>query len=271
MNAVTILHDDRLFPSEPTSRAIARRLYGTVCNLPIVSPHGHTEARWFAENEPFPDPTSLFIVPDHYIFRMLYSQGIAMEDLGIGQKELDGDEARRIWIRFAESYYLFRGTPTRMWLDFAFQELFGLEERLCGSNAGMYYDTISAKLASPAFRPRALYDQFNIEVMTTTNSPLDPLNYHQAIRDSGWKARILPTFRPDSVVDPEFDGFRQNVQRLGEMHGEDCTPVARLSARSAPARAGASKSSAARQPITGIRLPGQPIWTRAPPRRFLTG
>jgi glucuronate isomerase len=218
---VTILHEDRLFPSEPTSRAIARRLYGSVRDLPIVSPHGHTEARWFAENEPFPNPTTLFIVPDHYVFRMLYSQGIAMEDLGIGKKELDADEARKIWIRFAESYYLFRGTPTRMWLDHAFQEQFGLEERLCAGNANAYYDTISAKLSSPAFRPRALYDQFNIEAMATTNPPLDPLSYHQAIRDSGWKARIVPTFRPDSVVDPEFDGFRQNVQRLGEMHGED--------------------------------------------------
>ena len=162
MNAVTTLHEDRLFPSDPTIRAIARRLYGAVRNLPIVSPHGHTEARWFAENQPFPNPPSLFIVPDHYVFRMLYSQGIAMEELGIGQAEMGADEARRIWIRFAESYFLFRGTPTRMWLDFAFRELFGLNERLCGANAGAYYDTISAKLASPAFRPRALYDQFNI-------------------------------------------------------------------------------------------------------------
>jgi glucuronate isomerase len=221
MVAVTILHDDRLFPSEPTTRAIARRLYGAVRDLPIVSPHGHTDARWFAENEAFPNPTSLFIVPDHYVFRMLYSQGIALEDLGIGQQTLDEEQARRIWIRFAESYYLFRGTPTRMWLDHAFQEQFGLNERLCGANAGAYYDTISAKLASPAFRPRALYAQFNLEVLATTNTPLDPLTYHQAIRDSGWKARIVPTFRPDSVIDPEFDGFRQNVQKLGEMHGED--------------------------------------------------
>jgi glucuronate isomerase len=219
---VTILDDDRLFSSDPTVRAIARRLYGAVRNLPIVSPHGHTDARWFADNQPFPNPTSLFIVPDHYVFRMLYSQGIAMEEMGIGKPELDAEEARRIWFRFAESYYLFRGTPTRMWLDFAFQELFGLEERLSGANAGKYYDTISAKLASPAFLPRALYDQFNIEVLATTNSPLDTLAYHQAIRESGWKARIVPTFRPDSVVDPDFQGFRQNVQQLGEMHGEDC-------------------------------------------------
>jgi glucuronate isomerase len=155
IDAVTILHDDRLFPSEPTIRSIARRLYREVRDLPLLSPHGHTEARWFAENEPFPNPTTLLIVPDHYVFRMLYSQGIAMEDLGIGKKELDADEARKIWILFAKSYDLFRGTPTRMWLDYAFQEQFGLQERLSAANAEAYYDTISAKLASPAFRPRA--------------------------------------------------------------------------------------------------------------------
>ena len=222
MVAVPILHEDRLFPPEPSTRAVARRLYSSVRNLPLVSPHGHTEARWFAENEAFPDPTSLFIVPDHYVFRMLYSQGIPLEELGIGQPELSAEQARRIWRRFAESYYLFRATPTRMWLDYAFQELFGLEERLSTANADQYYDTISEKLASPAFRPRALYEQFHLEVIATTNPPLDPLHYHQAIRDSGWKGRVLPTFRPDSVVDPEFPGFLKNVQKLGEMHNEDC-------------------------------------------------
>ena len=103
---MSILHQDRLFPAEPATRSIARRLYETVRDLPIISPHGHTDARWFAENESFPDPTTLFIVPDHYVFRMLYSQGVAMEDLGIGKKELNADEARKIWVRFAENYYL---------------------------------------------------------------------------------------------------------------------------------------------------------------------
>jgi glucuronate isomerase len=152
---------------------------------------------------------------------MLYSQGITLDDLGIGKNPLGEEEARRIWKRFAASYFLFRATPTRLWLDYAFEKLFGFTDRICAANADAYYDTISAKLASPAFRPRALYDQFHIEVLATTNPPLDPLSDHAAIRDSGWRARILPTFRPDSVVDPTFDGFRQNVQRLGEMHRED--------------------------------------------------
>ena len=221
MDFVTILHEDRLFPADSLTRAITRRLYDSIRDLPIISPHGHCDARWFAENQAFPNPTSLFIVPDHYVFRMLYSQGIALEDLGIGKAELDPAEARSIWMRFAEQYHLFRGTPTRLWLDYAFEKQFGLTERLSKSNAGEYYDHISAKLASPAFRPRALFEQFNIEVLATTNSALDPLKEHLLIRDSGWKGRILPTFRPDAVVDPAFDGFHKNVASLGELYSED--------------------------------------------------
>ncbi|MHB1021715.1 MAG: glucuronate isomerase [Acidobacteriaceae bacterium] len=214
-----MLHDDRLFPSDPTARQIARELYATVRDLPIISPHGHTDAKWFAEDQPFPDPASLFIVPDHYIFRMLYSQGIQLERLGIGQPQ--PDEPRAVWRIFAENYYLFRGTPTRMWLDFAFQELFGLTKRLAPETADHYFDTISEKLASAEFRPRALYKRFNMEVLATTDSPLDSLSDHQSILDSGWTGKVIPTFRPDSVVDPEFAGFRENIQRLGEITKQD--------------------------------------------------
>ena len=215
---MTILHEHRLFPGDPGTRAVAERLYASIRNLPIISPHGHTDARWFAENEPFPDPSMLFILPDHYVYRMLYSQGVSLEDLGIGMKTLD---SRKVWRIFAEHYHLFRGTPTRMWLDYAFHELFGMDERLSAKTADHYFDVISEKLALPEFRPRALYERFHIEVLSTTDSPLDPLTYHQAIRNSGWKARILPTFRPDSVIDPGFAGFSENIARLGELTGED--------------------------------------------------
>jgi glucuronate isomerase len=210
-----MLHSDRLFPSDPTTRQIARELYAAVHDLPIVSPHGHTDAKWFAEDQPFPDPASLFIVPDHYIYRMLYSQGIALEQLGIGQAKLENPRA--VWRIFAENYFLFRGTPTRMWLDFAFQELFGLTKRLSPETADVYFDTISEKLATPEFRPRALFERFRLEVLATTDSPLDSLADHKRILDSGWKGRVIPTFRPDAVVDPEFAGFRENVARLGEL------------------------------------------------------
>jgi len=216
---LTLLHDDRLFPADPETRTVARRLFSSIRDLPIISPHGHTQAGWFARNQPFPDPAKLFVQPDHYVYRMLYSQGVSLEDLEIGASELQ--DPRRVWRIFAEHYHLFRGTPTRMWLDYAFQKLFGLTERLSPKTADHYYDTIAAKLQTPEFLPRALYERFRLEVLSTTDSPLDSLSDHQAVRDSGWPARIIPTFRPDPVVDPEFSGFRENIARLGEMTGEN--------------------------------------------------
>jgi glucuronate isomerase len=221
---LTLLHKDRLFPADHDTRAVARRLYAKIRDLPVISPHGHTQAAWFANNQPFPNPAKLFVQPDHYVFRMLYSQGVSLDDLEIGVPEMKNP--RRVWSIFAEHYYLFRGTPTRIWLDYAFQELFGLSERLSASTADLYYDTIAEKLRTPEFLPRALYERFRLEVLATTDSPLDSLSDHQAIRKSGWKARIIPTFRPDPIVDPEFAGFRENVAKLGDMTGEDTASFA---------------------------------------------
>jgi len=216
---MTILDEDRLFPSDPNTRSIARRLYAGIRDLPIISPHGHADPRWFADNEPFPDPAQVFVVPDHYIYRMLYSQGVPLEQIGIGSTSLE--DPRRVWRIFAKHYYLFRGTPTRLWLDFAFQELFGLEARLNPENADRYYDTIMEKLKTPEFRPRALFERFRLEVLATTDSPLDSLSYHKAIRASGFNGRIIPTFRPDPVVDPDYPDFVANLARLGHMTRTD--------------------------------------------------
>jgi glucuronate isomerase len=214
-----LIDEDRLFPSEPIARKFARALYAHVRSLPIISPHGHTQAGWFASNGPFPDPATLFVQPDHYVFRMLYSQGVSLDDLEIGQPVVK--DPRKVWHIFARHYYLFRGTPTRMWLDYAFQEQFGLHERLSEKTADLYYDTISAQLSTPEFLPRALFERFNIEVMATTDSPLDSLENHAAIRASGWKGRIIPAFRPDSIVDPDFPSFADLVAKLGEQNNED--------------------------------------------------
>jgi len=214
-----LLHPDRLFPADPSARGIARRLYAGISSLPLVSPHGHTQASWFARNEPFSNPAALFVQPDHYVFRMLFSQGVSLDDLEIGRPEIT--DPRKVWRIFASHYYLFRGTPTRMWLDYSFQEEFGLMEGLSETNADRYYDLIAEKLQTPEFRPRALYKKFNLEVLATTDSPLDTLEYHQSIQNSGWQARIIPNFRPDSVVDPDFPEFAQNVSRLGSQTGED--------------------------------------------------
>lgn len=217
------LNPDRLFSSDPTQRAIARRLYTQIADLPIISPHGHTDPSWFAENAPFGNATELLIKPDHYVFRMLYSQGISLESLGI--PTVDGSpvetDARAIWRLFAERYYLFRGTPSRMWLDYVFSEVFGLGFSLDAGTADAYFDSITESLNTEAFRPRALFERFNIECLATTESPLDDLRHHKKIRDSGWHGNVITAFRPDPVVDPEFEGFRRNVQKLGELTRED--------------------------------------------------
>jgi glucuronate isomerase len=222
MTALT-LHPDRLFSSEPAQRSLARALYATVRGLPIISPHGHTDPQWYADNEPFSDASALFITPDHYVFRMLYSQGVALEDLAIPRK--DGGpvekDARKIWRTFAAHYHLFRGTPTRIWLDHAFHETFGIRERVSAQSADRIFDQINACLAQPEFRPRALFERFNIEVIATTESPLDPLAHHAKIRASDWKGRVVTAYRPDPVVDPEFEGFAANVKSMGQLSGED--------------------------------------------------
>ena len=217
-----MLDSMRLFPSDPVARAVAVKLYETVRDLPIISPHGHTDPAWFAKDEAFPDPAQLFIQPDHYIFRMLYSQGVSLESLGIPQ--LDGKEQadpREVWRIFAKHYYLFRGTPTRLWFDYALSVNFGLKDRLSPKNADEYYEVILRKLQTPEFRPRALFEKFNIEVLSTTDSPLDTLEHHKAIRESGWQGRVLPTFRPDSVIDAEYIGFLENIEKLGAITGEN--------------------------------------------------
>ncbi len=218
-----VLHPDRLFPPGTGTRNLARKLYATVERLPIVSPHGHTDPSWFADDEPFENASSLLIVPDHYVFRMLYSQGVPLEDLGVPRVDGGPVEAdpRRIWRTFASHYHLFRGTPSRLWLDHAFQTVFGFEERLDATTADAYFDRINDCLARPEFRPRALFERFNIEVIATTESPLDQLTHHRTIRDSGWKGRVLTAYRPDPVVDPEFPGFRDNVAKLGTLTGEN--------------------------------------------------
>ena len=217
------LHPDRLFPADPATRDVARRLYAVVKDLPIVSPHGHTDPQWFADDAPFANASALFITPDHYVFRMLYSQGVRLEDLGIPRQ--DGGpvetDTRKIWRNFAAHYHLFRGTPTRLWLDHAFNTVFGIDERLTPESADRYFDRINACLAQSAFRPRALFERFNIEVIATTESPLDPLLQHQKIRASGWKGRVVSAYRPDPVADPEFEGFAANVALFGALTGEN--------------------------------------------------
>lgn len=218
------LHPDRLFSSSPDKRALASALYQQVKDLPIISPHGHTDPAWFAGNARFSDATELLIKPDHYVFRMLFSQGISLDQLGIKRRDRQAVETdnRKIWRCFAEHYRLFLGTPSRLWLDHVFAEIFALDRVLSAETADLYFDSINAALATEDFRPRALFERFNIEVLATTESPLDELPHHRSLRDSDWNGRVITAFRPDPVVDPEFEGFADNLATLSQLSGEDC-------------------------------------------------
>ncbi|HZS09663.1 MAG TPA: glucuronate isomerase [Blastocatellia bacterium] len=225
------LPEDRYFDTDPKQKEVALELYHLVKDKPLVCPHGHVDPQMFADPDyRFGSPTDLLLIPDHYVFRMLYSQGIPMESLGIAR--LDGtpveSDHRKIWQVFADNYHLFRGTPTGMWLAHELKVVFGVEENLCGANAREIYDHIAAQLEKPEFRPRRLFEKFNIEVLATTDAADDPLVHHQALRKSGWKARIVPTFRPDGVVNIDRPDWQQNIRSLGRVSGIEINSYQKL-------------------------------------------
>ena len=222
---MALLDEDRLFPTDPSVRSLARELYDGVAKLPLISPHGHTDPRWFAENQHFSDPARLFVTPDHYIFRMLHSQGIALEKMGIPPTDGTSYERdpREIWRLFAENFHLFRATPSRIWNEHAFQEVFGVSQRLAAETADEIYDQIADCLTKDEFLPRSLFERFNIEAISTTESAIDDLRWHKMMADSDWDGRVITAYRPDSVVDPEFEGFADNIAIFGDLTGEDST------------------------------------------------
>jgi glucuronate isomerase len=218
-----LLDEDRLLPVEAGTRSIARSLYHSIKSLPIISPHGHTDPAWFASNAAFANASELLLTPDHYLLRMLYSQGVSLEALGVppAADATAAADPRAAWRTFASHYHLFRGTPSRLWLDWVFAESFGIDRRLNATTADYYYDHITGALQTDAFRPRALFERYNIEVLATTESPLDDLRHHQTLQASGWKGRVITAYRPDPVVDPEYEGFLDNLELLAALTGED--------------------------------------------------
>lgn len=217
-----IFHDDRLFPADERTRSIARELYSTVKSLPIISPHGHTDPSWFATNAPFQDATDLLLAPDHYLFRMLYSQGISLDSLKVRSKDgVPGTDPREAWRLLAQNFHLFRGTPSWIWLNHVFSKVFGFEVFLSAETSDLYFDTINEALATDAFRPRALFDRFNIETLATTEGPHETLKHHHAIRDSGWGGHVITAYRPDAVIDFEDERSGRAFERFAETSGQD--------------------------------------------------
>jgi glucuronate isomerase len=216
------LHPDRLLPPDPGVRAIARRLYETVRALPIVSPHGHVDPRLLLDDDPFPDPATLLVTPDHYVTRLLHASGVPLDALGVGQGRLDEAAAREVWRQLCTHWEVYRGTPVRYWLESELADIFEVSVRPSAQTADVIYDQIADRLAQEAYRPRALYERFGIAVLATTDDPCDDLAAHAALAaDPSWKGRVVPTFRPDAYLEPAQPGWAQRVRRLGETAGVD--------------------------------------------------
>ena len=215
------LHPDRLFP-EGSTRNIARDLYEGVAELPIISPHGHTLPHWFSGNQPMGNAADLFLTPDHYVLRLLYSCGISYDDLGVPRA--DGGEVasgRAAWKVLAENYNLFLGTPSRLWIDHSMNWAFGIEQPLNPQNADDYFDLITERLKDKDCLPLALLDKAKVNYIATTEFALDPLTEHSKIAEAGLTSRIATTYRPDDVTDPDNPDFQANIRRLGELTDQD--------------------------------------------------
>jgi len=211
------LHPDRLLPPDPDVRSIARQLYDAVRDQPIISPHGHVDPRLLLDNEPFPDPATLFITPDHYVTRLLHASGIRLEELGAGRGPLSEPQSRTVWRHLCSHWEVYRGTAVRWWLESELADIFGVDVMPSIETADTIYDEIAERLATDAYRPRALYERFGIAVLATTDDPADDLAAHSALAaDPAWEGRVIPTFRPDRYLEPARAGWSDAVADLGK-------------------------------------------------------
>jgi glucuronate isomerase len=209
-------HPDRLLPADPATRAVARRIYQQVRDLPIVSPHGHVDPRLLVEDEPFEDPSSLLIAPDHYVKRLLHASGTPLDRLGVGRERLTEEQSRSVWQELCSHWDVFRGTPVRYWLESELADIFGVTERPSAETADGIYDQVAVSLTKDEFRPRSLFAQFGIDVLATTDDPADDLSAHAALaQDPSWSGRVVPTFRPDRYLEPAQPGWVDAVAHLG--------------------------------------------------------
>ena len=216
------LDPNRLFSSDPSTRDVARKIFSEIENLPIISPHGHTNPSWFSNNNSFPNPTDLFLTPDHYLFRMLNSRGIDLDDLKIPKLNAESSASNKsAWKKFMENYYLFHGTPSDMWFRHSLSAVLDISEEPNSKNADIIYDKIQKKLQQDEFRPLALLDRFNLEVIATTEKALDNLEHHKKLKEKNMIGKIITTYRPDDVTDPDMVGFSDRLEEFGKITNEN--------------------------------------------------
>jgi len=219
-------HPDRLLPADRGLRDLARSIYQQVAGAPIYSPHGHVDAAIIADNRPFGNPAELLITPDHYVTRLIHAYGIGLDQLGVNTPSAD---PREIWRIFCAHWHIFAGTVVRYWFESEFFDVFGLTEQPSAENADDLYDQLSEKLAQPDFRPRELFDRFNIAVLATTDDPASDLSAHQLLAaDPDFAGAVVPTFRADRYMSPDAKGWSAALNELAAVAGVDTGSYAGL-------------------------------------------
>lgn len=230
MTVPLTLNPDRLFPAEPQTRAVARKLYDQIKDLPILSPHGHVPPAWIADDIPFPDPVNLLLTPDHYVNRIMHGQGVDLADLGVPlgrPNPLDAEGSRNAWRIFCKHWHLYRGTPMKFWMEAELVDVFGVDVRPSEETADQIYDIIDAKLKTDEFKPRALMDKFDIEFIATTDDPCDTLEHHQKIAaDPTFTRTVAPTLRPDKYLEAARPDWNQSMDTLAQVSGVDTSTFA---------------------------------------------
>lgn len=203
------MNSSKILPNDPQTKVLATRLYELIADLPIISPHGHVDPELLAKNEPFGNPTELFILKDHYVTRLLHSVGVDLSDI------YKSSDPRKVWSIFYENYHVFSGTSSGYWFEETLRSIFAIKDLPSTENANRHYDLIASNLLEPAFLPKALAKRFNIEILATTDDPIDNLEYHREIsKDSSFETKVVPTFRPDRYLDPRSIGWKENIEKL---------------------------------------------------------
>ena len=217
------VHPDRLLPSDHYARTVARRLYDHVKAAPIISPHGHVNAKALADNDPFTDPAALLVSSDHYVTRLLHANGVPLDRLR------PPAQPREIWREFASRWHMFAGTPVRYWLDSELFDVFGIDQTPSAETSDAIYDSIAQSLEKPEFRPRALFKRFGISVLATTDDPADDLEAHEdLLEDPSFTGHVIPTFRADRYMDPANPDWRIYLLELAHVADIDCHSYAGL-------------------------------------------
>lgn len=204
------LHDDFLLQS-----ATAVKLYHDYAKgLPIVDYHSHLPPDAIASDMTFENLTSIWLAGDHYKWR-------ALRVLGTEERYITGDATDREKFRkWAEAVPYTLRNPLYHWTHMELKNPFGIEELLSGSNADRVFDAASEKLQAPEFSPRGSLTHFGVEMVGTTDDPVDDLHHHGAIAGSGFATKVLPTFRPDKVFQlSKGDDYRRYIQQLQESSG----------------------------------------------------